>query len=79
MRRKSGVGESRFFQGTKPGFAAIGYCYFEAMTLETDLDGRADQGIVIDDENACHVSSRRQNMYLQPSPCRPSVARFAVI
>ena len=63
---------------TKPGFAAIGYRHFEAVTLETDLDGRADQGIVIDDENACHVSSRRQNTYLQPSPYQPSVATFAV-
>jgi hypothetical protein len=30
------------------------------VTLEIDLDGRADHGIVIDDENACHVSPRER-------------------
>jgi hypothetical protein len=48
------------FQRTKPGFAAIGYRHVKAVTLEIDLDGRADHGIVIDDENACHVSPWRQ-------------------
>src|SRR5215213_3832135 len=48
--------EAAVFQRTKPGFAAIGYRHVKAVTLEIDLDGRTDLGIVIDDENACHVS-----------------------
>ena len=35
------------------------------LALEIDLDGRADHGIVIDDENACHVSPRKRITYFQ--------------
>ena len=57
--------EAGIFQRTKPGFAAIGYRHVKAVTLKIDLDGRADQGIVIDDKNACHVSPRKQITYFQ--------------
>ena len=48
--------EAGIFQRTKPGFTAIGYRHIKAVTLKTDLNGRTDQGIVIDDKNACHAS-----------------------
>ena len=44
--------EAGVFQRTKPGLAAIGYRHLKAVPIEIDLDGRADHGIVIDDEHA---------------------------
>jgi hypothetical protein len=52
--------EGGIFQRTKPGFAAVSYRHLKAVTLEIDIDGRTDHGIVIDDENASHVSPRKQ-------------------
>jgi hypothetical protein len=57
--------EAGVFQCPEPGFAAVGYRRFKAMRLETDLDGRAHQRIVIDDENTCHVSPRKQIVRIQ--------------
>jgi hypothetical protein len=35
------------------------------VTLKIDLDGRADHWIVIDDENAYHVSPPEADIYFQ--------------
>ena len=46
------------FQRSKPRFAAIGQRDVEALTLEEDLDGRADHRIVVYDEDTRHHISQ---------------------
>ena len=53
------------FQRTKPGFAAISYCHVETVPLKIELDGRADHGIVVDNENAGHLSPLETGIYFQ--------------
>ena len=56
--------EAGFFQGTKPGFAAIGYRHLKAVTLEKDLNGRADQGSSSTMRTRVMPAPRRKNMCL---------------
>jgi hypothetical protein len=46
--------ERRCFKRADARFAAVGDGHLKALALQTDLDGRADQWIVIDHENTWH-------------------------
>jgi hypothetical protein len=50
--------ECRPFQRADPGFAAVGDGDFKTLALQTDLNGCANQRIVIDHENMRHGVTR---------------------
>ncbi len=52
--------EARIFQRAKPGLAAPSDRDRKSVAFEIQLDRHADHGIVVVDENACHVSPRDQ-------------------
>jgi len=46
--------EARGFKRLHTGFAAVGDGDVEALALQTDLDGPANQRVVVDHQNARH-------------------------